>query len=83
MFGEIICEVVRPLLPVNAILSLANTIAYPIETHVDSAGTSLLNRVVGYSMCDGVVCLDGGCWLWPTHFNKGSADGTCLLPVVE
>lgn len=67
----------------DAKLALANTIANPIEPHVDSAGTTLLDGVVGYPMRDGIVGLDGGGRLRPTHFHEGSADGTGFLPVVE
>ena len=47
MFGEIVCVIEVSRCPIHVELVLLDTIAYPIETHIDGAGASLGDGVVG------------------------------------
>ena len=47
MFGEVICEIEVSRCPIHMELVLVDTIAYPIEMHVDGVGASLGDHVVG------------------------------------
>ena len=55
MFGEIVCEVEVSRCPIHVELVLFDTIPYPIETHVNGAGSSLCDGVVGKADGSGVV----------------------------
>jgi hypothetical protein len=86
MFGrEVFCEVIGEVFvaPVHTKLTLLDSIANPVEAHVDGFRATLLNCVIDYSSSAGVVDLDGGRWLWPTQFFKSSSDGCGVLGILE
>ena len=47
MFGEVICEIEVSRRPIHVEFVLFDAISYPIETHIDGAGASLGDGVVG------------------------------------
>ena len=47
MFGEVIGEIEVSQCPIHMEVVLVNAVAYPIEAHIDGAGASLGDRVVG------------------------------------
>ena len=47
MFGEVICEIEVSRRPIHVEWVLFDAIPYPIETHIDGAGASLGDSVVG------------------------------------
>jgi hypothetical protein len=61
VFGEVIGKVGFAGLPMDAEVPLADTVAYPIEAHVDSFGSALFDGIVDDAMGAGVIGLDG-CW---------------------
>jgi hypothetical protein len=69
--------------PVDGELALCNTIADPIEAHVNGFGASLFDSTVGDARRTGVVRLDGSGRLWMSHVSKGGAKPGSLLAVVE
>ena len=83
VLGEIIGEIISALLPMDAKLALSDTIAYPIESHVNGPRSALFDGVVGNSIGDCIVSLDWGGWLGPSHFFEGGSNGATFLPVGE
>ena len=55
--------------PVDMEVALADTVANPIETHVDCFGAALFDCVVCDAFGGAVVCGEYGGWLWPSHFS--------------
>ena len=73
VFGEIVCEVVLSFFPVDVELSLANSVSYPVESHINGLGSFLLDCVIDDAFCTGVVCLDRGRWLGVAEKFEGVA----------
>ena len=63
MFGEVVAVVVFAWGPKDLELALADTVADPIEAHVNCFGALLLDGVIDNSLSAGVVRLDWSCWL--------------------
>jgi hypothetical protein len=83
VFGEVIGKVGFARLPMDAEVALADTVAYPIEAHVDSFGLALIDGIVDDAMGAGVIDLNG-CWrLRPVHFLEGGAKRAGVLGVME
>ena len=57
MFGEIISKVDGTFAPVNEKLTLTDTIANPVESHVDCFGATLFDSIVGDAACGAIVGL--------------------------
>ena len=55
MFCEVVCEIEVSRCPIHVELVLFDAIPYPIEMHIDGAGASLGDGVVGYANGSGVV----------------------------
>ena len=71
VFGAVIGKIVRARSPKEAELTLSFMSAEPVVLHVHGF-CLLLNDVVGrYTHASGVIVLDGGFGLRPTHFNDG------------
>jgi hypothetical protein len=86
-WGVVLCEVIGKVgfagLPMDAEVALADTVAYPIETHVDCFRAALFDGIIDNAMGTGVIGLDG-CWqLRPIHFFEGDAKRAGVLGVVE
>jgi hypothetical protein len=71
VFREVIDKVGFAGLPMDAEVALADTVAYPIEAHVDCFRVALFDGIIDDAMGAGVIDLDG-CWqLRPIHFFEG------------
>lgn len=81
MLGEVVTEVVKATAPVNVELALVDAIFYPVKSHVDGFGATLLDGVVDDAGGAGVVDLDGSGTLWMPHFFKGSAERNGVLRI--
>ena len=57
MYGEIISKVDGTFAPVNVKLTLADTIANPVKSHVDGFGAALFDGVVGDAAGGAIVGL--------------------------
>jgi len=67
MLCKVVCQIFSAFLPVDPEVALADTIAYPVESHVDCFGLSLFNAVIDNTLHDFVVSLKGCCWLGMPH----------------
>ena len=83
VLGKIIGAVEGAFAPIDVVLALANTVADPVEAHVDGFGAFLFYRIGNDTSGGAVVGLDGGGWLGMAHFFKGGSDGACFFAVVE
>jgi hypothetical protein len=63
MFSKIVGPICSTPVPVDVELTLAHAIANPIETHVDSFGAFLFDRVVGGAGGGSVVGDNDRGWL--------------------
>jgi hypothetical protein len=73
VLGVIIREVSFSWCPINVELFLLDSVAYPVESHVDSARSLLLDVVIGDATRCRIVGLDRCWWLWVAHFfERGS-----------
>ena len=68
VFGKVISEVLGARTPIHDVVSLADTILYPIEAHVHGFGLALSGGPVGDAGCAGVVSLDWSGGLLASHF---------------
>jgi hypothetical protein len=76
VFGEVFGKVGFAGLPMDAEMSLADTVAYPIETNIDCFRLALLDGIIDDAMGTGVIDLDG-CWrLRPIHFFLGVVEAS-------
>jgi hypothetical protein len=83
MFGKVVGTVCLSFAPVNLKLALADTIADPVEAHVDRFGSFLLDGVSGNATGSVVVGGHWCCRLWVPHFFKGNAKWTRFFAIVE
>ena len=83
MFGEVISEVVGAFAPVDEKLSLGDTVADPIKTHIHCFGSTLFDGVVADAGGAGVVRLDGSSGLRVAHVGEGGAEHGGFLTVLE
>ena len=74
MLRKVVGEIFFTFAPVDLELLLGNSILYPVETHVDSLGSALLDGIVGNACCCGVIDDDRGRWLRVAHFFEGCAE---------
>ena len=68
VLGKEISEVLRARTPIHYVVSLADTILYPIKAHVHGFGLALAGGPVGDAGCAGVVSLDRSGGLLAAHF---------------
>ena len=78
MLCKIIGEVEIAFRPLDFILALADAIFYPVKSHIHGFGLFDFDRVVGESLCCGVVCgnVCGSC-LGISEFGE---DVLCMRP---
>jgi hypothetical protein len=62
---------------------LLDSVANPIESHVNCFGCALFYSFIGDACSAGVLCLSMGSWLWMPHFNEIGAEGNIFTCVVE
>jgi hypothetical protein len=82
-FRIIVSLVECSFFPIDVELALADSIAYPIETHVKGFGALLFDAVDGDTGCSAIVGKHGCCWLRVAHFFQSSSHGACFFAVVE
>ena len=83
VLGEVITKVACPLAPVDCELFLSNSVADPIEAHIDGFGLALFDCVSGNPHRSAVVRDNGRRRLGMPKFNEGCAHRDCVLTVVE
>jgi hypothetical protein len=81
VFGERIRKISATRTVIHQKLLLPDTITNPVETHVHSFGTFLLDGVVGETFGSGVVHLHGGGWLGVLELSEGGAKRDGLLAI--
>ena len=83
VFGKVVNIVVGTMVPVDAELALADTIADPVEAHVNGFGAALFDCVIDDSFSHLVVSFDGSGILWVAELDESGADGGSILGIVE
>jgi len=83
MLGVVVSTVSSTRLPVDTKLALADTIADPVEAHVNGFGSTLFDGVVDDAFGGGVVGHDGCGRLWPAHFLQSGSEHAAILGIVE
>ena len=83
MFCEIVSKVGFASAPVDVELVLVDSVLDPVESHVHGFGSALLDGVVGYAVCDGVIGAHGGWWLGMPHVFKGLPRTTPSWPLTK
>jgi hypothetical protein len=79
MFSEIISQIGVTWRPSNVKLFLFYSVFDPVEPHIHSFGSFLLDGVVDNAICGGVVSGEASGVLVVTHLIKcGARDGTFL-----
>ena len=71
VFCAVVGKIVRARSSKEAELNLRFAAAEPLVLHVCSFCLALNDGVVRYTHGSGVIALDGGFMLMPTHFDKG------------
>ena len=83
MFGEVISLVEFSFFPIDDELSLPDTVADPIESHVDSFGSLLFDSLIGNARSSIVVCEHWSWWLWMAEFGQCDAERTGFFAIVK
>ena len=83
VLGEVICKVLISWTPVNNKIFLADSVLYPIESHIHGFGFALFYSSIGDSGGVGIVVLDGHGRLGMSHFSKCESKHSTVLGVVE
>ena len=84
MFCVAVRFVVSSWFPMDAELTLVDTVFDPVEAHVHCFGTFGFDCVVGNSFGCGIVCLDwSGTVLFPAHLFEGFANDASVLSIEE
>jgi hypothetical protein len=79
MFSEIISEIGFTRRPPNVNFCLFYSVFDPVEPHIHSFGSFLLDGVVDNAICGGVVSGEASGVLVVTHLRKcGACDGALL-----
>ena len=73
MLGKIIGKIVDAFFPMHDELSEADSVANPIEAHVNGFGLFLLDCVIDNLLGACIVSLDWGSRLRMAHFVEGGA----------
>ena len=83
VLGKVISEVFGARTPVHNVVSLADTILYPIKAHVHGFVLALASGPVGDAGCARVVSLDRSGALLAAHFFQGNAQGGGVFVIVK
>ena len=83
VFGDVISAILFAGFPVDKKLALANTIADPVEAHVNCLGSLLFNCIVDNASGSAVVGLERGRRLFVAEFFECNAVRASRLGVVE
>ena len=83
MLGKIIGTIATAFTPIDLKLALANSIADPVEPHVNGLGSFLFDRVVGDTGGGAVISSDRCGRLGMAHFTQGNSKWTRFFAIVE
>jgi hypothetical protein len=83
VLGELIGEIVFTGTPMNNELALLDSIADPVESHVDCFGPALFDCFVGNASGTGIVGLVWCGCLWMAHFLECNTEWDTVASVVE
>ena len=83
VLGEVICKVLRSWTPVNNKMFLADSVLYPIESHIHGFGFALFYSSIGDSGGVGIIGLDGRGRLGMSHFSECDSEHSTVFGVVE
>ena len=83
VLGKVISEVLGARTPIHDVVSLADTILYPIEAHVHVFGLALAGGPVGDDNGAGVVSLNRSGGLLAAHLSQGNAQGGNVFGIVK
>ena len=83
VLGKVISEVLRARTPIHDVVSLADTILYPVKAHVHGFGLALAGGPVGDAGGAGVVSLDRSGGLLAAHLFQGNAQGGGVFGIVK
>ena len=83
VLGKVISEVLGAGTPIHDVVSLADTILYPIKAHVHGFGLALAVFPVGDAGGAGVVSLDWSGRLLAAHLFQGNAQGSSVFGIVK
>ena len=81
MFGEVICMVILPFVPVNAQLVVCAFVTKPVPAHVPCFGSALFDIGMNEAVRGRIVCFYRGCLLWMTKSSKGNPTRNSFLGV--
>ena len=82
MFGEIVGQISCSKFQKNVVISLQNSILYPIKAHIHGFGVFLLYFVADNAIYGAVFRIHGCCWLWVAHFLQGGSNWFAIFLVV-
>ena len=83
IIGEIFSQISSSWFPKHIVAALADYILYPIETHIHSFGTILLDGVIYYPVRGGVICMYWRFLLWVAHSLKGDYDWFSCFGIIK
>ena len=83
VLGKVISKVLGAKTPIHDVVSLADTILYPIKPHVHGFGLALAGGPVGDDNGAGVVSLNRSGGLLAAHFSQGNAQGGSVFGIVK
>ena len=82
-FGEVVSKIHRIGCPVDVELDLFDTVAKPVEMHVNCLLAILSDGGVYDTVYGAVVGANGCRGLWVAEFNEGDTHWYCFLCAVE
>jgi hypothetical protein len=83
MLDKVFSEVVFTCTPMDGELALLDSIADPVEAHVNCFGSALFYCFVGNASGTGIVGLNLCCCLRMSHFLECNAEWDAVASVVE
>ena len=81
VFGVVVSFVDAARAPVDDELALFDSVADPVETHVNGAGALLLDVLIGNATGGRVIGEDGSGILWVPHFDEDGSENEAFLGV--
>ncbi len=83
VLGPVVGMVFRSLAPMDTELALSDSIAYPVEAHVDGLGSALFDAIIDDAISHFIVRLDGSGRLGMAQSLQCVADGARFPGIVE
>ena len=79
----VVAAVVLSSIPADDEVSLFGTVSYPVKSHVEGFGASLLHHLVDNAFGCAVVCGDDCWWLGVAHFYERCSNNFAFFSVVK